>query len=222
MGKSDGDSIEIPDPPTLPGDVDLNDPVPLLDLSPLNLAEINAECQIKPGQALIDRLDIVRYSASRVFSLGLRMFQMLDHMVCGEDRHQLLNMLCKVCSRQRMIPKSMYTVERLNGELVEEYDGGHAIISRAEHNGRRVAVKTVRIYLTSDFGKCFSVSKTLAPARSTEVPNDHSACRNSVEKLLRGGISDTRTSFRCSVWIWNITGFRCYPSGWTKVTSTSL
>ena len=93
------------------------------------------------------------------------MSQMLDHMVCDEDRHKLLNILCKMCSRKQMIPKSMHVDKHLNGELIEKYYGGQAIISRAEHNGRPVAVKTVRIYLTSDFSKCFSVSRTLARAR---------------------------------------------------------
>ena len=132
------------------------------------------------------------------------MFQMLDHTACDEDRHKLLNILCKMCSRKRMIPKSMHVDERLNGELIEKYYEGQAIISRTEHNGRPVAVKTVRIYLTGDFDKCLSVSRPHTP----KVPIDHSVCRNSVEKLLRGGISDTQTSFHCSVWIWNSTGLR--------------
>jgi len=93
------------------------------------------------------------------------MFQMLDHIVCDEDRHRLINILCKMCSRQRMIPTSMHVNQRLSGDLIEEYDGGHAIISRAKHNGRLVAVKTARIYLTSDFGKCVSVSKVSAHTR---------------------------------------------------------
>jgi hypothetical protein len=67
---------------------------------------------------------------------------MLDHMACDEDRHKLLNILCKMCSRQRMIPKSMHVGGRPSGELIEEYHAGHATISRAEHNGRPVAVKT--------------------------------------------------------------------------------
>ena len=87
------------------------------------------------------------------------MFQMLDHMACDEDRHKLLNILCKTCSRHRMIPTSMHMGKRLSGELIEENCGGQANIFRTEHNGRQVAVKTVRVYLTSDFDKCLSVSK---------------------------------------------------------------
>ncbi|KAF9644350.1 kinase-like protein [Thelephora ganbajun] len=44
----------------------------------------------------------------------------------------------------------------LHGELVEEYDGGYANIFRGEHKGRAVAIKIRRLYLTSDFDKCFS------------------------------------------------------------------
>ena len=52
----------------------------------------------------------------------------------------------------------MHVDKHWDGELVEEYNGGQANIFRAEYRGRRVAVKTVRIYLTSDIGKCTSVS----------------------------------------------------------------
>ena len=88
---------------------------------------------------------------------------MLDRMVCNEDRHKLLNILCKTCSRHRMIPTSIHMDKRLSRELIEEDSRGQANIFRTEHNGRQAAVKTVRIYLTSDFEKCFSVSKALAP-----------------------------------------------------------
>ena len=84
---------------------------------------------------------------------------MLDHIVCDQDRHELLNILCKMCSRQRMIPKSMHAANCLNdGNLIEECRGGYADIFRGEHKGRPVAVKILRLYLTSDVDKRFSVS----------------------------------------------------------------
>ena len=121
---------------------------------------------------------------------------MLDDVIYDRDRHELLNILCKMCSRQRMVPKSMHVDSCLNGELIEEYNGGHATVFRGEHKGRPVAVKSVRIYLTSDFGKCLGVN-ILAPY-TVGVPIDHGVYRNSAERLLRGGISDTRTSYHCS------------------------
>ena len=82
---------------------------------------------------------------------------MLDHTVCGRDRHELLNILCKVCDRQRVIPRSMHMVNCLDGELIEEYDGGQANVFRGKHKGRPVAIKIMRLYLTSDLDKCLSV-----------------------------------------------------------------
>ena len=79
-------------------------------------------------------------------------------MACDQDRHGLLNILCKMCSRQRMVPKSMLAGEHLNGELIEEYEGGHATIYRGVHEGRPVAVKVMRVYATSDSDKCCSVN----------------------------------------------------------------
>ena len=52
----------------------------------------------------------------------------------------------------------MYVDDCLNGELIEEYYGGHATVFRSKHKGRLVAVKIVPIYLTSDIGDCFSVN----------------------------------------------------------------
>ena len=122
---------------------------------------------------------------------------MLDHIECDQDRHELLNALCKMCSRQRTIPDSMRIGNCLNGELIEEYDGGQANIFRGKHKGRPVAVKIMRLYLTSDFHKCLSV-KTLPPYLA-EVTSDHSVSRYSAEKLPRGDIFDTQTSYRCWV-----------------------
>ena len=86
---------------------------------------------------------------------------MMDRIVCDQDRHELLNFLCKMCSRQRMIPNSMHMVNCLNGELVEEYDGGQASVFRGKHKGRPVAIKIIRLYLTSDFDRCLSVNMLL-------------------------------------------------------------
>ena len=90
----------------------------------------------------------------------LSIFQTLEHMTYNRNRHELLNILCKMCSRHRITPKSMHVNKQLTGKPVEEYSGGHATVFRAERHGYQVAVKTARIYMTSDFGKCLSVSAT--------------------------------------------------------------
>ena len=48
----------------------------------------------------------------------------------------------------------------LDGELIEEYGGGNTTVLRGRHNGREVAVKTLRLYLTSNLDKCIKVSVT--------------------------------------------------------------
>lgn len=67
-------------------------------------------------------------------------------------------MLCKMCSRQRILPKSMHVDGGLTGELVEMERGGHATIFLAQHNNISVAIKTIRVNMNSDFDKCHSVN----------------------------------------------------------------
>ena len=82
---------------------------------------------------------------------------MLDHVVCDRDRRKLLNALCKMCSLQRTIPKSMHMDNCLNEESTEDDDEDRANVFRGKHKGRPVGVKIVRLYLTGDFGKYYSV-----------------------------------------------------------------
>lgn len=95
---------------------------------------------------------------------------MLDNTACDQDRHELLNILCKMCSRQKAIPRSMHMVNCLEGELIEKYDGGYGTVFRGEHKGRAVAIKIPHICLTSDLDKC---SRASIPAPCiAEIPTD--------------------------------------------------
>ena len=80
------------------------------------------------------------------------------------DREQLklFNKLCKMCSRHRLIPKSMHIPDCSEGS-VEVECGGFANVSRSTYGGRRVAVKVVRVYTTSDLDVILSVSFLLVP-----------------------------------------------------------
>ena len=95
---------------------------------------------------------------------------MLDNTVWDLDRHMLLNDLCKMCSRHQMIPSSMHMVNCLEGELIGEYNGGHATVFRSEYKGLTVAIKILRLYQTSDFDKCMKVS--ILTLRIAEIPTD--------------------------------------------------
>ena len=73
------------------------------------------------------------------------------------ERLKLFNELCKTCSRHQVIPKSMYIPDCSEGS-VEVQDGGFADVSRGMYEGRQVAIKVVRTYVTSDLDLIRSVS----------------------------------------------------------------
>ena len=69
----------------------------------------------------------------------------------------MLNKLCKTCSRHRVIPKSMH-IPDCSKDSVEVERGGFADVSRGTYQGRQVAIKVVRVYITSDLDIILSVS----------------------------------------------------------------
>jgi hypothetical protein len=79
-----------------------------------------------------------------------------------QERLTLFDELCKTCSQHRVIPKSMHIPDCSEGS-VEVECGGYADVSQSTYEGRRVAVKVVRLYMTSDLDGILSVS--LLPAQ---------------------------------------------------------
>ena len=82
-----------------------------------------------------------------------------------QDREwlKLFNRLCKMCGRHRMIPKAMQMPDCSEGS-VEIECGGFANVWRGTYQGRRVAVKVVRVYITSDLDTIFRVSLLPTPS----------------------------------------------------------
>jgi len=109
------------------------------------------------------------------------------------QRLKLFNKLCKTCSRHRVIPKSMLIPDCL-GESEEVECGGFTNVSRSTYEGRLVAVKIVRVYVTSDLDVIRSVS--FPPTLSHLSKRIHR--RDSVERPLLGNIFGIRISCRCS------------------------
>jgi len=73
-------------------------------------------------------------------------------------RKKCLSVLCKICGRQALLPRSLRVplcYDRSGNPL---YRGGYADVWKGEHRGRHVAVKVLRVYSTSDFDKITSVS----------------------------------------------------------------
>ena len=66
-------------------------------------------------------------------------------------------MLCRICGRRGMLPKSLQiplSYDRLDTPL---YHGGYADVWKGKHEGSHVAVKVLRVYSTSDFDKVTTV-----------------------------------------------------------------
>ena len=80
-----------------------------------------------------------------------------------KDQPEFLNKLGKLCRQLNTIPDSMRIDHCPNDLMDEGYEGGNATVSRGKYRGRPVAVKTLRLYLTSDFEECFGVSTKPSP-----------------------------------------------------------
>ena len=72
------------------------------------------------------------------------------------ERLKLLNKLCKTCSRHHVIPTSMHIPDCSEGSMEAE-SGGFADVSQGTYEGRQVAIKVVRVYVTSDLDAIRSV-----------------------------------------------------------------
>ena len=81
-----------------------------------------------------------------------------DGDVSFKDQPEFINRLGKICRQLKTIPDSMHVENCPIDPMGEEYDGGCATVYRSEYRGRAVAVKTLRLYLTSDFEERFGVS----------------------------------------------------------------
>ena len=80
-----------------------------------------------------------------------------DGEVPPEDQSLFFNLLGKMCRDLKTIPDSMRIGDCSNVSAGEEYEGGFATVFKGKHQGREVAVKTLRFYLTSDSEERFGV-----------------------------------------------------------------
>ena len=109
-----------------------------------------------PSKKLINKLD----KESRLFCPGhdksQQSTQMLENgEVSLEDQSHILNVLGKMCRDLKTIPDSMHIEDC--SDLANERRGGSASVSQGMCRGRKVAVKTLHLYVTSDYDERFGV-----------------------------------------------------------------
>ena len=86
--------------------------------------------------------------------------QMLDNLG-PQLRKKCLSALCRICGRQSLLPKSLQIPLCYNRSENALYSGGYADVWMGEHEGRKVAVKVLRICTTSNLGKIITVGHSL-------------------------------------------------------------
>ena len=86
-------------------------------------------------------------------------------MVAPWLRGKCLNTLCRVCGRHALLPRSVRISLRYDRTGTPRYHGGFAEVWKAEHKGREVAVKVLKVYASSNLTKvtkvCSSLSKSV-------------------------------------------------------------
>ena len=90
--------------------------------------------------------------------LPLSTYQALDlPNLLPWHRKKCLSVLCKICGRQALLPKSLRVPLCYNRSDNPLYRGGYADVWKGEHRGRYVAVKVLRVYSMGDSDKITSV-----------------------------------------------------------------
>lgn len=79
-----------------------------------------------------------------------------DEFCLAQMRRKCLSALCKICGRQALLPRSLKMPLCHDRSGTPQYHGGFADVWMGEHKGRKVAVKVLRVYSTSDFEKIIS------------------------------------------------------------------
>ena len=69
-----------------------------------------------------------------------------------------MNTLCKICGRHALLPSPFQIPLCFDQSKRPLCSGGYADVWVGEYQGRKVAVKVLRVYSTSDFNKITSVS----------------------------------------------------------------
>ena len=68
-------------------------------------------------------------------------------------RSKWLSALCRVCGRRALLPRSLQIPLCYNRLELPQYSGGFSDVWIGDYQGRRVAAKALRVYLTSDLHK---------------------------------------------------------------------
>ena len=95
-------------------------------------------------------------------------------------RRRCLRYLYRICGRQSLIPRTLEVEAQYDQKGYPLRNGGFADVWMGQHNGREVAVKVLRVYLTSDFEQIRKVGRSLLALCIDELTLSHT-------EVLQGG-----------------------------------
>ena len=72
-------------------------------------------------------------------------------------RQKCLTVLCKICGRQGLLPRSLQIQFSYDRSEDPVYSGGFADVWKGEHQATKVAVKVLRVFELSDLNKITNV-----------------------------------------------------------------
>lgn len=75
-------------------------------------------------------------------------------------RKKSLSTLCKICGRRALLPRSLQIPVCYDRSGEPLGSGGYADVWMGEHLGRKVAVKVLKVYTTSNLHKVTSVGNS--------------------------------------------------------------
>jgi len=80
-----------------------------------------------------------------------------------QERGKKVKKLSGICGQKGVLPRSMHIEGLSEGSAEAECLGGYASVFKTVHDGVLVAVKVIKMYLTSDTESIFRVSSVFIP-----------------------------------------------------------
>ena len=119
----------------------------------------NPDCKF---QRRVDEMNVVSLFTSLPLKTLHESQRLENDNMSDRERLKLLKKLCKTCSRYHVIPTPMHIADCSGGSTEAECTG-FANLSQDMYEGRRVAIKVVCMYVTSDLDRIRSVSDLPTP-----------------------------------------------------------
>lgn len=110
-----------------------------------------------------------------------------------------MRLLCRMCARHTLVPRSLKIELPEDSPGILLYRGGFGDVWKHRYQGRDVAVKVLRVYITHDLGSITRVGCQLhSPFLILSPGDNHKLYRGFAKNSYHGSPFDTQTC--CLSW----------------------